>query len=336
MRVYEIQDNFGMDNLNLVERPSPQVGPGQVKLKMRAVSLNFRDYLMIQGLYNPRQALPLIPCSDGVGEVVEVGAGVDERWMGKRVAPIFAQGWISGRPTREKLSTTLGGPLDGTLAEEMVVSAEAVVEVPEHLSDAQGATLPCAAVTAWNALVEQGDVTAGDTVLTLGTGGVSIFALQFAKMLGARVIITSSSDEKLERAAKLGADEGINYGEDKKWGKTAAKLAGGPGVDVVVEVGGAGTLEQSIRAARIGGQISLIGVLAGGSQALNIIPVVMRNLRIQGIIVGHREMFERMNQAISLHQIEPLVDRVVTFDEVPQAFEVMAQGGHMGKICVTL
>lgn len=334
MRAYVIEDSFGMDNLVVVERPSPQPGPGQIKLKMRSVSLNFRDLLMIQGMYNPRQKLPVIPCSDGVGEVIGLGEGVDREWMGKRVMPIFAQDWYSGEPTRKKLSSTLGGPRDGTLAEEMVVPAESVVEVPSNLSDEQGAALPCAAVTAWNAVVEQGGLKAGETLLTLGTGGVSLFAAQFGQMIGARVIVTSSSDEKLERVLSLFADEGINYRSEKEWGKAARKLTDDRGVDQVIEVGGAGTLKQSIRAVRIGGQISLIGVLSGGIQELNVIPILMQNIRIQGVIVGHREMFERMCRAIEVNDIKPVIDRVVEFDEVKEAFDHMAEGAHFGKICV--
>ncbi len=334
MKAVQISEDFGLDNLEMVQRTSPEVGPGQLKIAMRCVSLNFRDLMMIQGLYNPRQPLPLIPCSDGVGEVIAVGDGVDDDWIGRRVIPIFAQQWRSGEPTKKKLKTTLGGPLDGTLVEEMVVSSESVVEAPEHLTDAEAATLPCAGLTAWNALVEQGDLTSGQTLLTLGTGGVSTFAVQFGDMLGARVIVTSSSDEKLARARSLGAAEGINYRDDADWGKTAKAMTGGRGVDLVVEVGGAGTLEQSLRAVRIGGQISLIGVLSGGQQDLNIIPVLMRNIRIQGVIVGHREMFQRMNRAIALHEMRPVVDREFAFDEVRRAFDCMAAGEHCGKICI--
>ncbi len=336
MKAYIIDEEFGLENLRVVDRPDPEPGPGQLKLKMRAVSLNYRDLLMVQGMYNPKQPLPLIPCSDGVGEVVEVGDEVDQEWVGRRVIPIFAQGWRSGEPTREKLKTALGGPLDGTLAEQMVVDVESVVEAPQHLSDAQAATLPCAGVTAWNAVVEQGGVTAGDTVLTLGTGGVSTFAVKFGAMLGARVIVTSSSDDKLQQVLQLGADEGINYKADDTWDDTVRELTDGRGADLVVEVGGAGTLQKSIRAVRVGGQISLIGVLAGGEQPINIVPVLMQNIRIQGVIVGHREMFERMNRAIEHNEMVPVVDRVFGFDEVREAFERMIGGAHLGKICVEL
>lgn len=336
MRVFQIQESFGLENLRLSERPDPSPGPGQVLLKMRSVSLNFRDLLMVRGHYNPRQPLPLIPCSDGVGEVIAVGDGVTRVSVGDRVATIFSQTWIGGPPSAEKLSGTVGGPLDGTLAEQMVLSADGVVPVPEHLTDSEAATLPCAAVTAWSALVEQGSVVAGDVVVVQGTGGVSIFALQFAQFLGARVIVTSSSDAKLERARELGAWKTINYKEDAAWGKTVRRLTDGIGADHVVEVGGAGTLEQSLRAVRVGGQISVIGVLSGVASEINIIPILMQNVRLQGILVGSREGFERMNRAIVAHGLRPVVDRVFPFDDAPDAFHHMASASHLGKICISV
>ncbi|MFU8803451.1 MAG: zinc-dependent alcohol dehydrogenase family protein, partial [Bradymonadaceae bacterium] len=317
-------------------RDVPRPAKGELLIKMKAASLNFRDLLMVQGMYNPRQALPLIPCSDGVGEVVELGAGVERFEPGERVMPIFAQKWISGRPTKEKLKSTLGGPLDGTLAEYMVLDAEAVVSVPEYLSDVEAAALPCAAVTAWNALAVQGDVKPGDRVLVLGTGGVAIAAVQIAITLGAEVIVTSSSDQKLERARDLGAKHGINYRDVSEWGKAVRALTDDVGVDHVIEVGGAGTLNQSIRAVRIGGHISLIGVLAGGMQEINVIPVLMQNIRVQGVIVGDREMFEDMNRAFSAHEIRPVIDRVFAFEEAPAAFEYILDAAHFGKVCITM
>jgi NADPH:quinone reductase-like Zn-dependent oxidoreductase len=336
MRAFEIQDSFGLENLRLSERPDPAPGPGEVLLKMRSVSLNYRDLLMVRGHYNPRQPLPLIPCSDGVGEVIGVGDGVTRVAVGDRVATIFSQTWIGGPPSAEKLAGTLGGPLDGTLTEEMVLSADGVVAVPEHLTDADAATLPCAAVTAWSALVEQGSVAAGDVVVVQGTGGVSIFALQLAQLLGARVIVTSSSDAKLERARDLGAWKTINYKEDPAWGKTVRRLTDGAGADHVVEVGGAGTLEQSLKAVRVGGQVSVIGVLSGVSSEINIIPILMQNVRLQGILVGSREGFERMNRAVAEHSLRPVVDRVFPFDDAPAAFKHMASASHFGKICITI
>jgi NADPH:quinone reductase-like Zn-dependent oxidoreductase len=336
MRVYEIQSEFGMDNLRIAERPDPEPGPGEVRLAMRAVSLNYRDLLMVRGHYNPRQPLPLIPCSDGVGEVTAVGDGVRRVAVGDRVATAFSQTWIAGPPTVDKLSGTLGGPIDGTLAEQMVLSAEGVVPVPGHMTDVEAATLPCAALTAWSAMVEQGTVGAGDVVLVQGTGGVSIFALQIAQLLGARVIVTSSSQAKMDRATSLGAWRTLNYRDDPRWGKTVRTMTDGVGVDLVVEVGGAGTLEQSLKAVRVGGQVSVIGVLSGIAAELSIIPLLMQQLRLQGILVGSREGFERMNRAFAAHEVRPVVDRVFGFDDVPAAFELMASGGHFGKICIAI
>ena len=334
MKVVEIQGSFGLENLRVAEREDPQPGPGQVLLGMKAASLNYRDLLMVQGHYNPRQALPLIPCSDGVGEVLAVGDGVARVKVGDRVATLFAQRWLAGEPSQEKLRSSVGGPLDGTLAERMVLDAEGVVRVPDHLEDAPAATLPCAALTAWSALVTQGGLKAGDTVLVQGTGGVSIFALQFARLLGARVIITSSSDEKLERARALGAHETINYRSDPSWGKTALGLTGGRGVDHVVEVGGAGTLEQSLKAVRFGGTLAVIGVLSGVSSPLNILPILMKNVRLQGILVGHRESFEAMHRAIGISRLEPVVDRILPFTDARRGLELLASGSHFGKICL--
>jgi len=334
MKVYEIQGGFGLDHLKLAERPDPAPGPGQVLLRMRAVSLNARDLMMVAGSYNPRQRLPLIPCSDGVGEVVALGEGASRLAVGDRVATLFCQGWMGGRPSIEELRSTLGGPLDGTLAELMVLPERGVIRVPENLSDVEAATLPCAALTAWSALAEQGRVTAGDTVLVQGTGGVSIFALQFAQLLGARVIVTSRRDDKLVKARRLGAWQEINSLDDPEWGKTARELTGGVGVDHIVEVGGAGTLAQSLQAIRVGGQISLIGVLAGGAAELSIVPVFMKHVRIQGLLVGSRQAFERMNRAIAQHELRPVVDSVFPFAEVREAFEHLKSGVHFGKVCI--
>jgi NADPH:quinone reductase-like Zn-dependent oxidoreductase len=334
MKVFEIQGSFGLDNLKVIERPDPTPGHGQILLQMRAASVNFRDLMMVAGLYNPKQSLPLIPCSDGVGEVVAVGEGTSRFKEGDRVAALFCQRWIGGEPTYEKLRSTLGGPLDGTLAEMMVLNEGSAVLVPEHLSDQEAATLPCAGLTAWSALAEYGDVAPGDTVLVQGTGGVSIFALQFTQLLGARAIVTSSSDDKLKRARKLGAWQEINYVDDSDWGKTARELTGGVGVDHVVDVGGGRTLEQSLRAVRIGGEISLVGALSGATSDLNLVPIFMKNVKIQGIVVGSRDGFERMNRAIAMHEMRPVVDRVFPFAEAPEVFRYMQSGFHFGKLCI--
>jgi NADPH:quinone reductase-like Zn-dependent oxidoreductase len=336
MRVVEIRDRFGLEQLTVTQRPDPRPGPGEVLLRVKAASLNYRDLLTVRGHYNPKQPLPLIPCSDGVGEVDAVGEGVTRVKPGDRVATLFAQGWISGEPTRAKLRSTLGGPLDGTLAERMVLDAEGVVRVPGHLSDEEAATLPCAALTAWSALAVHGSVKAGNTVLVQGTGGVAIFALQLARLLGARVIVTSSDDRKLERARELGAWETINYRNTPDWGRSAMKLTGGEGVDLVVDVGGAQTLPQSLAAVRFGGQISLIGVLTGTVSELNVIPMLMQQVRLQGLLVGHREGFETMNRAIEAHRMRPVVDRVFALDQAREALATMAAGEHFGKICIRI
>jgi NADPH:quinone reductase-like Zn-dependent oxidoreductase len=334
MRAIEIQNKFGLESLTLVERPDPTAGPFQALLKLRAASLNYRDLLTVEGKYNPKLPLPLIPLSDGVGEVVAIGDGVTRVKVGDRVAANFSQKWLGGEPARAKLGASLGGPLDGMLSEFRGLHEDGLVQVPAHLTDEEAATLPCAAVTAWNSLINLGGLRAGETVLVQGTGGVSIFALQFAKLSGARVIITSSSDEKLERAKSLGADFGINYSTNPDWDKRAKEITGGLGVDHIIEVGGAGTFPRSLRSIRIGGYIGLIGNLTGNATEVNLIQILMQNLRIQGVLVGSRDTFEAMNRAISLHQLRPVIDRVFSFDEARQAFEYMASGSHFGKICI--
>lgn len=335
MRCYELQ-RFGLAGLAITERERPLPGRGEVLVRVRAVSLNYRDWLMVQGLYNPKQKLPLIPLSDGAGEVEVVGEGVTRFQKGDRVAGIFFQTWQGGSVTKEKLSSPLGGPLDGMLTEYRVLPETSLVRIPAHLSFEEAATLPCAGVTAWNAIVEQGRVQPGENVLVQGTGGVSLFALQFARMAGARVIVTSSSDEKLARARSLGAEETINYRTQPDWDKRALELTGGAGVDHIVEVGGAGTIGRALRAVRAGGTVSVIGVLGGNATETNLIPILMRNLRLQGVVVGSREVFENMNRAMSLHAMRPVIDTVFPFEEIPQAFERMSKGAHCGKICARI
>lgn len=334
MRACQIQGSFGVEHLGWVERPDPTPGAGEVVVQMRAASLNYRDLLMITGKYNPRQPLPLVPLSDGVGEVIAVGQGVSRVRVGERVAAIFAQTWLDGAPNREALKSTLGGPRDGVLAEQIVLSEHGVVRVPSHLTDVQAATLPCAAVTAWRGLVEQGGVKPGETVLVQGTGGVSIFALQFALLAGARVIVTSSDDAKLERARTLGAWATINYRSVPAWGKRALELTGGAGVDHVIEVGGTGTLAQSMVAVRPGGHISVIGILGGATSEVNLLPILMQNLRLLGVVVGSRANFEAMNRAIEAHRLVPVVDRVLPWTDVHGALAHLASGQHFGKVCL--
>lgn len=335
MKVFQIQHAWSMEHLQLARRPDPQPGPGSVLLRLRAAALNYRDLIVpLRGYGSLTGTLPLIPVSDGVGEVVAIGDGVTRVALGDRVCPLMIQSWISGPPTAEKLHGTLGGPLDGVMAEQMVVSEEALVKVPDHLTDEEAATLPCAALTAWSAIVTEGQVKAGDRVLVQGTGGVALFALQFAKCLGAHVIVTSSDDGKLERARELGADEGINYRTLPEWGKTAKKLAGGDGVDLVVDLGGAATLPQALRAVRTAGTISLIGVLSGTAMTIPLGPIVTRQIRLQGVTVGSRDGFEAMTRAIALHRLRPVVDRLFAFDDLRRALDCLAARQHFGKICI--
>jgi NADPH:quinone reductase-like Zn-dependent oxidoreductase len=320
----------------MVDRGEPTPGPGQVLIKMKAFSLNYRDLMVVMGTYNPRMRLPCVPLSDGAGEVVSIGDGVTRVKPGDRVAPIFMPKWIEGEPTVEKGKSALGAAVDGILQEYVAISEDGVVRLPEHLSYEEGATLPCAAVTAWHALISEGELKPGDTVLVQGTGGVSIFALQLASMLGARVIVTSSSDEKLRRAINLGAAEGINYKTTPDWDKRVIELTHGLGVDHVVEVGGAGTLNKSLKAVRMDGRISLIGALSGGSGNISTVLILMKNVRLQGIFVGSRDMFEAMNRAISERKLKPVIDRVFAFDQACEALKYMATGAHFGKICISV
>ncbi len=333
MKTLELHGGFGIDNVRVADRPELRPGAGQVLLNMRAWSLNYRDLMVVKGLYNPKQRLPLTLLSDGVGEVAAVGEGVTRVKTGEHVAGAFMQTWLDGALNEAKSKSALGGALDGLLAEQVVLHDDGVVPVPAHLSDEEAATLPCAAVTAWHALVSAGGLKAGDTVLIQGTGGVSLFALQFARLLGARVIATSGSDAKLDRALKMGASDGINYKTTPDWDKRVRELTGDIGVDHIVEVGGAGTLPRSFKAARVGGHISLIGVLAGGGE-VNPMPALMKGLRVQGIYVGSRAMFEAMNRAIALHKLRPVVDRVFPFTEAREALRHMESAAHFGKICL--
>jgi NADPH:quinone reductase-like Zn-dependent oxidoreductase len=333
MKTYEIS-SFGLEHLKVVERPRPTPARGQALVKIRACSLNYRDLMVVKGLYNPKMPLPKIPFSDACGVVEAVGEGVTRVEVGDRVCPIFMQTWIDGPVTDEKSHSALGGAIDGVLAEYVALDADGLVHVPAHLTDEQAACLPCAAVTAWNALVTQGNLKASDTVLVQGTGGVSLFALQFARLHGARVIATSGSDEKLARVRQLGASDGINYKSNSDWEKAVLQLTGGVGVDHVVEVGGAGTLEKSLRAVRHMGIVSVIGVLSGVSKDLNIAPILMKHIRLQGIYVGSRAMFEDMNRAITVGKLAPVVDKVFSFEQAPDALRHMDSAGHFGKIVV--
>jgi NADPH:quinone reductase-like Zn-dependent oxidoreductase len=331
MRAIELQTANGIDNLTLVTRSVIQPGPGQVLVRMSAASLKYRDYATVTLGQMP---LPLVPCSDGCGFIEAVGSGVRRVQLGDRVAPLFFQGWLSGAPRPELLGTALGGPIDGTLQEYMLLSEQGVIRVPEHLTDQEVSTLPCAGLTAWRALVVEGGLKAGDTVLVQGTGGVSIFALQFAKAHGAEVIVTSSSDVKLERARALGADHLINYAREPQWSSAVLSATHGRGVDHVIEVGGANTLAESLKSVRLGGHIALIGVLSGYVQSLSIPEMFRTNARIQGVTVGNRDQFEDMCRALAQNRIHPVVDSAFPLAQAREAFRLMESGGHFGKIVV--
>ncbi len=335
MRVFQIEGGWGMDHLVLSSRPDPRPGAGEVLLRMKAASLNYRDLVVPDRGYGQYTGtLPLIPISDGVGEVVEVGAGVSRVAVGDRVCPSFLQRWVGGDLNLERITGSLGGPIDGVMADLMVLPEGGVCRVPEHLSDVQAATLPCAALTAWSALVTEGGLRAGDRLLVQGTGGVALFALQFAKMAGAHVTVISSSDDKLARARALGADAGINYRSEPEWARASRAITGGAGFDHILELGGEKTLPQSLRCIRPGGTVSMIGVLSGGTMSASLGLIVTRQVRLQGITVGSRDGFEAMLRAIGQHRLEPIVDRVFDFAELKDAMAHLASGAHFGKVCL--
>ncbi len=333
MKLWRIA-NFGIEKLEQVEAPIPSIGTHQVLIRVHAVSLNFRDLLMVKGHYNPKLALPRIPCSDGAGEIAAIGANVHQWKVGDRVAGIFMQNWLDGRPSSQKEVGALGGDIDGMLAEYVALPAESLVAVPEHLSYEEAATLPCAGVTAWNAIVTAGKVRPGQTVLIQGTGGVSIFALQFAKLAGARVIGISSSDEKLARAKSLGLDAGLNYKTSPDWAPWVLEQTSGEGADLVVEVGGAGTLSQSLKAVRVGAMVAQIGVLGGIEDKLLIGPILHKQVNIQGIYVGSRQNFVEMNTAITHSGLTPIIDKIHSFSDIRDALSAMEAGSHFGKIVI--
>ncbi|MDZ4724638.1 MAG: NAD(P)-dependent alcohol dehydrogenase [Leptospira sp.] len=329
--------SFGIQNLSLVNVDEPPKPKGkQVLVRMRAASLNFRDTLVIAGKYNPKFPTPMVPCSDGAGEVVEIGEEVSEFKIGDKILATFAPNWIADKATHQEMRHTLGGPLNGTLREYIIFSEINIVKMPQHLSFEEGATLPCAALTAWSAFHIFSRLVAGEIVVIQGTGGVSLFGLQFAKLAGAKVILTSSSEEKIQKAKKLGADFCINYKETFDWGKVVRVYTDKIGADHIVEVGGAGTFEQSIIACKPFGVIHLIGILAGKSGELNLLPAVMNNIKIQGIVVGGRKAFQEMNRAIEISQLKPIVDRVFPMEDIKEALEYLKSGSHFGKIAIKI
>jgi NADPH:quinone reductase-like Zn-dependent oxidoreductase len=334
MRALQVTEPWGLDEIKVVDAPEPKPGPGDVAVRMRAVSLNYRDLLMVQGIYGraPGMGGPITPFSDGCGVVEAVGPGVTRVKPGDRVATLFFQNWISGPPKLEKLATALGFPIPGAGAELQTFNENGVSKVPEFLSDQQVATLPCAALTAWRGLFEDAALQPGDMVVLQGTGGVSIFGLQFAHAAGLRTLITSSSDEKLARAKDLGADHLVNYKTTPEWSKPVREATGGRGADFIMEVGGGGTIQESMRAVRIGGHIAIIGVVAGAGDPFNPAALIGNSAKLQGLSVGSRDMFEAMCRAIELHRIHPVVDKVFPWTEAKAAFEAMRGGEHFGKI----
>jgi len=338
MRAMVLTSPIGTDGMELTNLPDPVAGPGEVLVRMRAASLNFRDSLILKGGYRSQQKQEnLIPLSDGAGEVAAVGEGVGEFETGDRVIAMFCQDWIAGEPDQNTIESHYGRDQDGMLAELKVFKGHQLVKTPDNLTDVEAAALPCAALTAWSAIVTEGHTKPGDLILTQGTGGVSLFALQFAKMAGARVIVTSSSDEKLARAQDMGADDTINYRSDENWGKTALALSGGRGVDNVVELGGTETLKQSLIAVRPGGTLSMIGVLSGATFGNALLPfVVSRKVRMQGVTVGSREHMLEMLRAMEMQNISPVVDKVFSLEDSAEAFRHLDSGVHFGKVCVKI
>lgn len=311
---------------------SPEPGPGQVLVRMRGWSVNFRDLLIANGLY-PKPVKPnVVALSDGAGEVVEIGTGVSRWSLGDRVIGIHFPGWLSGSGTPALTADDLGGTVDGVLAEYVTFSEDAVVAAPSHLDFGEAATLPSAGVTAWRAVVEEGRLAPGQTVLTMGSGGVSTFALQFAALGGARVIATSKSNEKLERLRALGAVEVINYVTTPAWGIEAVERTAG-GVDHVIDVGGAGTIGESVIAARAGGHISVVGILAQGSGA-DPLMILAKQLTLRGLTNASRDTFEEMNRAIEHHGLRPVIDKRFAFDEVAEAYRYVESGAHLGKVVI--
>lgn len=335
MRAVRVEGAFGLERVALTTLEAPAPAAGQLLLRVRAASLNYRDLLVAKGEYNPNYPLPLILGSDAVAEVVAFGAGSEHSGLslGDRVCPLMVQAWFDGAPPRSATRSTLGGPLPGVFAEYVIARADSVLRVPDYLDDVEAACLPCAALTAWSALKTLAPIAAGDTVLTLGSGGVSLFALQVARLSGARVLATSRGTKKRERLLSLGAEAVLDASE-AGWGRSARALCGDEGVDHVVELGGASTLGESLAAVRPGGTISLIGVLSGKQAALNLLPLVMRNVRLQGVFVGHKQSFAELLSAFEANSVHPVVDSVFPLREFGRAFERLASGQHFGKVCL--
>lgn len=337
MKVIECED-FGISNLKMTEYPKPTPAAGEVLVKIEAVSLNYLDLLVVKGLVNPNLSLPYIPVCDGAGTVESVGEGVAEFKPGDKVVTLFIPNWVSGVPTPETVdfATRQGlGGVEGQLSEYKTFRVNQLIKSPSNLSTVEASTLPIAGVTAWNAL-RYGNLKAGDTVLLHGTGGVSIFALLFAKALGAGVIITSSSDSKLARTQQLGADLTINYKTTPDWDKAVIELTGGAGADLIVEAVGGKNLQKSINAVRMGGHISVMGLQDSFDTSINTLSLLVKQATIRGMDVGSTSDFESMKAAIATHKIHPVIDKTFSFDQTQQAFEYLDQGLHFGKVVITV
>ena len=338
MRAMIFETPDGPDALKVSERPVPEPGPGEVLVKIGAASLNYRDLLIARGGYRSRQKqADLVPLSDGAGTVEAVGPGVGAFKPGDRVTACFFLDWPAGTATEHAMESDSGRAVDGMLQEYRTIPVSGLVHTPNHLSDAEAASLTCAGLTAWSAIVRLGRAEPGDAILTQGTGGVSLFALQFAKMNGCRVCVTSSSDEKLERARALGADHGINYAATPAWGQPGKDWAGGDGVDNVIELGGTETMKQSLIAVRPGGTLSLIGVLSGATTGNVLLPfIVSRDVRLQGVTVGPRDAMQQMCKAIDAAKMKPVIDKVFAFEDAAEAYRHLQSGAHFGKVCISV
>ena len=327
---------FGLDHVQLIDLDLSAPGPQEVLVKLHAASLNYRDLMMVLGHYNPNMELPRILGSDAAGEVIAIGESVTRFKVGDRVTSLFFQHWHDGEVQPSTGETALGGPIDGVFATSHIFPEGGLIHAPAYLTNEQAATLPCAALTAWNALVEKGHIHAGQTVLILGTGGVSLFALQIAKAHGARVILTSSSDAKLQRGRDLGADDTINYNTTPDWEDEVLRLTGELGVDHVVEVGGAGTLPRSLKAVRPGGHVYLIGVLSEPGKGVDVMPILSKSIHLDGVYVGSRAMFSRMNAAFEANKITPIIDRTFPLTQIREAIAYLQSGSHFGKVVISL
>lgn len=333
MRAWEITTAEGIDGLKLTERPTPEPGPGEVRVRVTANSINYRDLMTVEHAAARGLQLPFIPNSDGAGVVSAVGHGAPYR-EGDRVTSCFFADWDAGEIGPDTMASALGGARPGVLAEEVVLPARGVIPTPAHLSDAEAATLPCAALTAWHALTQPRPVMAGETVLLLGTGGVSVFAQQFCRIMGARTIVTSSSDAKLARMKELGADGTVNYRDNPDWDREVLEMTGGQGVDRAVEVGGPGTFDRSVNATRVGGVIGLIGILTGAGGQVHPTNFMRKSITVRGIYVGSRAMFADMNRAIGRHGLKPVIDDDFAFEDAPEAYRAMRAAGHFGKLAI--